>query len=208
MILSQPDIRRAVAEGKIAFDPPLDEDQWGEASVDLRLGFRFTKLKELTDFKVSVAKGLQALADAGFWVTKDLRGADEFGPETCVLKPGDFVLAMTHERIKIPSNLIGLVEGRSTYARVGLSMHQTAPWIQPGWSGPIVLEIRNSGPLTIELTPLIDRPCQLTFLRLTKPLPKRLSYGSRATDVYQDQDHPLKHRRARSTPTSSKKRRP
>ena len=184
------------------FDPPLEDDQWGEASVDLCLGFRFTKLKELKDFKVSVAKGLQALADAGFWVTKDLKEHDEFGAETCVLKPGDFVLAMTHERVKIPRNLIGLVEGRSTYARVGLSMHQTAPWIQPGWSGPIVLEIRNSGPLTIELTPLVDRPCQLTFIRLSSPLPKRLSYGSRTTDVYQDQDHPLKQRRRARGPKS------
>src|SRR5262249_43144926 len=51
--------------------------------------------------------------------------------------PGQFVLALTYESIKIPKHLIALVEGRSTYARLGLSMHQTAPWIQPGWSGPI-----------------------------------------------------------------------
>src|SRR5262249_10237295 len=80
----------------------------------------------------------------------------------------------------------------STYARVGLSMHQTAPWIQPGWKGPIVLEMMNDGPLDIELTPLIDRPCQLTFLKLNKALPKKLAYGSKAVDSYQGQSHPLK----------------
>ena len=72
-------------------------------------------------------------------------------------------------------------------------MHQTAPWIQPGWSGPIVLEIMNNGPLTVELTPMIDRPCQLTFFRLSSELPEGLAYGSRQMDRYQDQTHPLRH---------------
>ncbi|MEO7143055.1 MAG: hypothetical protein ABI165_06070, partial [Bryobacteraceae bacterium] len=102
------------------------------------------------------------------------------------------VLGMTYESVSIPLDLIGLVEGRTTYARVGLSMHQTAPWIQPGWNGPIILEIINSGTLEIELTPLIDRPCQLSFLKLDKALPKSLRYGGRATDVYQGQRHPFK----------------
>jgi hypothetical protein len=69
------------------------------------------------------------------WATKELREKDEFGKrETFTLGPGEFVLALTYESIKVPKNLIALVEGRSTYARMGLSMHQTAPWIQPGWS--------------------------------------------------------------------------
>jgi deoxycytidine triphosphate deaminase len=71
-------------------------------------------------------------------------------------------------------------------------MHQTAPWIQPGWTGTIVLEIMNNGPITIELTPLVDRPCQLTFFQLTSALPEELAYGSRETDIYKDQRHPIK----------------
>ncbi len=109
-----------------------------------------------------------------------------------LLEPGQFVLAMTYEKVTVPLDLIGLVEGRTTYARVGLSMHQTAPWIQPGWEGPIVLEIMNNGKLDIELTPLVDRPCQLSFLKLDKALPKNLGYGGRASDVYQGQKHPFK----------------
>jgi deoxycytidine triphosphate deaminase len=62
MILSQPDIRKAVRDGRIGFDPPLEEDQWGEASVDLRLGQSFTKLKNIEGVKISVAGGLQSLA--------------------------------------------------------------------------------------------------------------------------------------------------
>jgi dCTP deaminase len=83
--------------------------------------------------------------------------------------------------------MIAMVEGRSTYARVGLSMHQTAPWIQPGWNGQITLEIRNSGPLKIELTPLIDMPCQLTFFQLSSELAEAAAYGSRSGDVFQNQ---------------------
>jgi len=194
MILSQPDLRNAVEEGRIVFDPPLEEEQWGEASVDLRLGFSITTLIEIPNVKISVAEGLSGLAKGEFWKTKVLRKKDELGNrETFSLNPRRFVLGFTYESIKIPNNLIALIEGRSTYARVGLSMHQTAPWIQPGWSGPIVLEILNNGPNTIELTPMVDRPCQLTFFQLTSELPPDLVYGSRATDVYKDQAHPIKH---------------
>jgi dCTP deaminase len=197
MVLSQPDLRQSVKDGKIVFDPPLEEDQWGEASVDLRLDFSFTMLKSIQGIQISVAQGLGGIGKAGFWQTKNLRAHDEFGrPETMVLKKREFVLAMTHERVMVPRDMIALVEGRTTYARVGLSMHQTAPWIQPGWDGKIVLEIMNNGPIDIILTPLVDRPCQLTFFKLTSELPELLAYGSRSTDVYQRQQHPIDRSRS------------
>ena len=195
MVLSQPDIRKAVEDGRIAFSPVLGDDQWGEASVDLRLGFSFTMLrKDLSDVKISVADGFRTLGIGDFWRTKELQEKDKLGKaETYTVEPGEFVLAMTHERVTVPRNMIALIEGRSTYARVGLSMHQTAPWIQPGWDGQIILEIMNNGPLKIELTPLKDRPCQLTFFTLSSPVPEDMAYGARETDVYQRQTHPLKH---------------
>jgi len=196
MVLSQPDLRAAVESGEIVFDPPLEPDQWGEASIDLRLGFQFTKFarKGLDAVSFSMAKGLGSLGGLKIWITKDLKREDEFGkPEVFKLAPGEFVLGFTLESVRVPRNLIGVVEGRSTYARAGLSMHQTAPWIQPGWSGPIVLEIMNNGPLTIELTPVMDRPCQLSFLKLSSALPQGLEYGSRPGDRYQGQKHPLVH---------------
>lgn len=192
MILSQPDLRLAVKNGHVVFDPPLEERQWGEASVDLRLGFKFTRLKKIHGLKVSVAEGLGPLATSGFWDEMVLDETNKFGQkETFSLEPGEFILAMTHESIQVPKNLIALIEGRSTYARVGLSMHQTAPWIQPGWRGQIILEMMNHGPLTIELCPLIDRPCQLTFFELKTELPADSAYGARDTDVYQDQSRPF-----------------
>ena len=101
---------------------------------------------------------------------------------------------MTYERITIPRHLIGPVEGRSTYARLGISMHQRAPWVQPGWTGPIVLEIKNHGPVKVELTPLLDRPCQLTLFELTSALPDHLAYGKKQGDAFAEQSHPLVQR--------------
>ncbi len=188
MVLSKPDIRAEVENGALRFDPPLEDNQWGEASIDLRLGFDFTKLQPAGGATFSIANGLDLIARAGLYSKKKLSVDDGMGhPEKFELHPGDFVLALTHETVSIPNHLIGLVEGRSTYARVGLTMHQTAPWIQPGWTGQITLEIRNSGPLTIALQPLLDRPCQLTFFNLSKALKEEEAYGAQDGGRYQNQ---------------------
>jgi dCTP deaminase len=119
-----------------------------------------------------------------------LKKKDELGQrETFRLPPGRFALAETYEVITVPRNMIARVEGRSTYARMGLSMHQTAPWLQPGWTGKIILEIMNNGKLTIELTPEVDQPCQITFFQLTSELAKDIAYGGKPGDVYQEQAH-------------------
>src|SRR6185437_5366799 len=164
MILAQAEIRDEVAKGQIKFDPPLDERQWQEASVNLRLGFKFTKLVAKRGLTVSLAYGMSAIADAGLWRQKILKKEDDLGKqETYTVDPGEFILAQTYERIWVPRHLIGAVEGRSSYARAGLSMHLTAPWLQLGWNGLLTLEIFNSGPLKVELTPTVDQPCQLSF---------------------------------------------
>lgn len=194
MILSQSDLRSAVEAGEIGFSPSLEDKQWGEASIDLKLGFQFTKLRKCDGVKFSLSEGLGMIGSIKIWETRELQEKDMFGKtEQFDLEPGEFILAKTHETITIPKHLIALVEGRSTYARMGLSMHQTAPWIQPGWNGPIILEIMNNGPLVITLTPLKDRPCQLTFFELKSEVPTAALYGSRPTDRYQGQSHPIDH---------------
>lgn len=192
MILSHDELKAALDAGEIGFDPPIDEaEQLGAASIDVRLGHQFTKLKSVPGVTVSVADGLKTLGKLNVWDTV-VKKKDGFGrPETLDLLPGDFILAMTLETIRVPLNMIALIEGRSTYARVGLSMHQTAPWIQPGWEGQLTLEITNQGPLTIRLTPKVDRPCQVAFFRLDGEVPEDHAYGSRDSDAYQGQRHPL-----------------
>jgi dCTP deaminase len=201
MILAQPDVRRAVESGLIRFDPLPEPAEWNGASVNLRLGTLFTKLHGAPGLKISVSGGLAAAS--GLSTTMDLPSRNPFGQlNSLCLEPGEFVLAMTHEVITVPNNLIALVEGRSTYARLGLSVHQTAPWIQPGWSGRIALEIKNHGPMRVELTPLLDRPCQITFLQLSSEVPPQLAYGAKPGDGFAHQNHPLQ-RAARTAEAST-----
>jgi dCTP deaminase len=190
MILTQGEIRKRVDAGDIKFSPALEERQWGDASVDLRLGYKFAKLKQ-SDHKISLAKGgLRQIA--GLYHEATFEHTDQFGKRiSYCLEPNEFILAQTLEHVWIPRDLIARVEGRSMYARVGLSMHETAPWLQPGWNGQITLEIRNSGSLKIELTPFDEMPCQVTFFKLTGALSEEQGYGSRPTDSFQHQSSPL-----------------
>jgi dCTP deaminase len=127
MVLSRREIQAAVDRGEIVFEPPLEKTQWGEASVDLSLGFSFTRLNPNRGIKISVAQGLAGLPARGLWTTVQKKRADRLGkPETFTLDPKEFVLPMTHEKVTVPPNLIALVEGRSTYARVGLSASDSA----------------------------------------------------------------------------------
>src|SRR6266705_1996264 len=72
MVLSQGDIRKLVGQKKIVFSPELEEKQYGEASVDLRLGFEFTIFKPQVGIKISVADGLGSIAGVGLWDTAKL----------------------------------------------------------------------------------------------------------------------------------------
>lgn len=189
MVLSQQEIRAAVERGELVFTPDLEEKQWGPTNVDLRLDSHFTVFQEASGVTISIAEGLKALGSASPWITHDLPEFDEFGKRrTFRLGPGEFVLARTLEVVKIPPYIIGLIEGRSSYARLGLSMHETAPWIHPGYENHITLEIRNSGSLTFDLTPRVERPCQLTFLRMSEPVENSDLYHGQ----FQRPDDPLK----------------
>jgi deoxycytidine triphosphate deaminase len=107
------------------------------------------------------------------------------------LEQWEFVLGKTYETVSINCpDLIGFIEGRSTYARMGLSVHQ-APWIQPGWDATITLEILNVGPLTIELVPIVDRLCQITFFELKTALEKDQLYGEKPGARYHHQKDAL-----------------
>lgn len=190
MILSREDIEKEVADGRIKFAPPLEDKQWGPASVDLRLGHEFIWFKNLPGLTVSLAEGIKALGGLDLWDRIDVNGDGRPGGSPGFdIRPGVFILGGTLERITVPRDLIASVEGRSTYARFGLSMHQTAPWLQPGWEGHLTLEIMNNGSIPVKLTPEVDHPCQLTFFRLSTKVPEDAAYGARDTDAYQGQEH-------------------
>lgn len=75
MLVAQPELHATVAEGRILFDPPLEQSQWGPTSIDLRLGLSFTKLRQLPGITVSVVSGLGATHT---WISPFFANQEEF----------------------------------------------------------------------------------------------------------------------------------
>lgn len=102
-----------------------------------------------------------------------------------VLEPGDFVLASTMETVRIPTDLVAQVNGKSSWARKGLIVHTTAGFIDPGFRGQITLELKNLGERAIKI-PVGAPICQLVFFQMTSPALR--PYGSKGLGSrYQDQ---------------------
>lgn len=97
----------------------------------------------------------------------------------------------TLERIVIPNDLVGFVEGRSSFARVGITIHLTAPKIDPGFDGTITLEMANFGRVPVELRAEKDLPAQLILMQISHPLEGLHLYGGGEKDIFQYQDAPI-----------------
>lgn len=126
------------------------------ASYDVALGNRFRY------FKRSVAAAIDPLD-----LADNLTGLTEVEPgEPFVLHPGDFALGSTQERVHIGPTIVARIEGKSSLGRLGLVIHATAGWIDPGFEGVVTLELSNQAPLPIKLWPgmLI---AQVAFMRLS-----------------------------------------
>lgn len=187
MILSRREILSYLKEGRLQITPEPSPDDIDQVSIDLRLGRTFTELKELPDHIGSVRIAASIFDAQDLW---DQQEASEF-----VLKPKQLVLAHTFEKIRIPSDVVGLVEGRSSWARIGVSIHITAPKIDPGFNGTITLEMANLGRAPVTLRAELDKPAQLMFVRLSEPLKDEELYGGKADDIFQDQTTPIPHKR-------------
>ena len=82
------------------------------------------------------------------------------------LKPGQIVMGRIYERFRIPPGYAGKIEGRSSFARLGLMVHCTGDFINPGWQGYMPLQLFNAGPYPLRLTPFLD-VCQLMLVQLS-----------------------------------------
>jgi len=155
MILSDRDIVDLCRTGGLV--EPFIIDNVQPASIDLRLG---------NDFRVFVphSEGTIDLASPTD-ITKPVYVDDD---RSFVIHPGEFVLGVTMERVSIPGDLVGRVEGKSSLGRLGLIVHATAGYIDPGFVGRITLEMANLMRVPLRIYPgqLI---CQLSFHRLATP---------------------------------------
>ncbi len=181
MLLSDRDIRAAVASGRLVVEP-WDAGLVQPSSVDVRLDryFRVFNNSQYTHIDPAVRQDdLTALVEP-----KD--------DEPFVLHPGEFVLGSTLEVVTLPDDLAGRLEGKSSLGRLGLLTHSTAGFIDPGFSGHITLELSNVANLPITLWPGM-KIGQLCLIRLTSA--SENPYGSTAAGSrYQGQQGPTPSR--------------
>jgi dCTP deaminase len=162
MSLPTKTIHDRLADGTLGITPqPTMED--GAASVDLRLGRWFATVRYTRTPLLSVVRRKDE--DTGLLSRSLLK--DRFIPfgASFILHPGRFVLASTFEWISLPSDLMGLVLGKSSWARRGIDIEK-APGIHPGFSGCLTLEIANSGAVPVELVAGM-KICQIFLMECT-----------------------------------------
>lgn len=156
-VLSDGTIRKLVEAGRIKIEP-WDSSMVQPASVDVRLG---------NSFRVFHNHQIQAidLADPPSGLTEHVHVDDD---NPFVIHPGEFVLGRTIEVVEIPDDIVCRIEGKSSIGRLGLIVHATAGFVDPGFSGSLTLEITNFNSVPIVLRPGLP-VAQLSFMALDAP---------------------------------------
>ncbi|MDY6836135.1 MAG: dCTP deaminase [Chloroflexota bacterium] len=178
MVLSDHSIKEEISNGRIIIDP-LDWDCIQPASVDIHLGDKLLVFKTWRDpFYIDVRQNPANLNDM-----VEIKENNPF-----FLQPGEFVLGSTVESLTLPADIVGRLEGKSSLGRIGLLIHSTAGYVDPGWSGNLTLELSNVAKLPITLYPNM-RIGQISFLRLTTAAD--IAYGDpQLGSKYQGQSEP------------------
>jgi dCTP deaminase len=135
---------------------PFDEDMIQPSSIDLKLGNEFRIFNHSRHPVIDVKKPFGEY-------TNLIRINDN---EAFIVHPGEFVLGTTKERIYIPTDMVGRMEGKSSLGRLGIIIHATAGYFDPGFEGHGTLEINNLGKIPIALYPGM-KICQMSFARMT-----------------------------------------
>lgn len=187
MVLSDKDIKLALKKGRIKIKPaPNLKQQLGSCSIDLRLGGVFRVFEYSKNAYIDPSK-----RDYAQEITREIRIKEG---EQFIIQPGDFVLAVTLENVKIAPDLMGRLEGRSSLGRLGIVVHSTASIFDPGWDGKPVLELGNLGRMAVALT-VGMRICAMTFEELTSIAD--IPYVNRKNAKYKYQKTPVESRFAK-----------
>lgn len=162
------------------------EKQIGPCSVDLRLSGQFWRLRpkwRRGARPIRIGRiSLEEVKPRRQWKRVQLRDT-----QTLRLAPREMVIARTAERFTVPPNCVAFVHGRSSYARLGLSVHPSAGFINPGWSGQFPLPLMNESDATLEI-PRFTAVCQVLLVELSKA--PRVDYTARASKYQQDDGGP------------------
>jgi dCTP deaminase len=162
VVLADRDILTALETGRVRIDPYPDlESQLGSVSVDFRLGTTFMVF-EHSRFSYIDPRNPGSIGDA-------MRTIEVPPDEPFIMQPGDFALASTMETLELPDDLLGRLEGRSSIARLGITVHSTAAVFEPGWIGTATMELSNLGRMAVALYPGM-RICAFSFETVSSPV--------------------------------------
>jgi dCTP deaminase len=164
VVLSDATIARCLAEGRIEIDP-YDPSLLQPSSVDVRVDRLFRVFHNNRYPFIDVKQAQEELTEL-----VEVEGDNPF-----VLHPGEFVLGSTLERIRLSNDLVARLEGKSSLGRLGLLIHSTAGFIDPGWDGHVTLELSNVATLPITIYPEM-KIGQISFMQMTEPA--STPYGS------------------------------
>ena len=177
MILSDRDIRAEIASGRIVIDP-YTPDAVQPSSVDLHIDRRFRVFRNTRYPFIDVRVDQPDLTEL----------VEIVDDEPFILHPGEFVLGSTLERVALPDDLVARLEGKSSLGRLGLLIHSTAGYVDPGWDGNLTLELSNVANLPITLYHGM-KIGQISFQRLSSPV--EIGYGDeRLGSKYRGQRDP------------------
>ncbi|MDQ6795920.1 MAG: dCTP deaminase [Chloroflexota bacterium] len=176
-VLSDRDIRAAIESGNVTIRP-YDPRDLQPSSVDLHLDRSFRVFRNNRYPYIDVRAPQPDL-------TELLKVADE---EPFILHPGEFVLGQTLEWVELPVDLVARLEGKSSVGRLGLLIHSTAGYVDPGWKGNLTLELSNVANLPIALYYGM-KIGQISFFQMSSPVDR--PYGSKDLgSKYQGQSEP------------------
>jgi dCTP deaminase len=176
-VLSDRDIRAALEAGTVKIEP-YDPEDLQPSSVDLHLDRSFRVFRNNRYPYIDVRVPQPDL-------TELLSVADD---EQFILHPGEFVLGQTLEWVELPNDLVARLEGRSSLGRLGLLIHSTAGYVDPGWKGNLTLELSNVANLPIALYAGM-RIGQISFFMMSSEVDR--PYGSpELRSRYQGQKEP------------------
>jgi dCTP deaminase len=181
VVLSDRTIRRLIAEGRIGIEP-FDDALMQPSSLDVRVDAYFRVFRNSRYPYIDVKARQEELTEL----------VEVVGDEAFILHPGEFVLGSTLERVTLPDDLVARLEGKSSLGRLGLLIHSTAGFIDPGWDGHVTLELSNVANLPITIYPGM-KIGQISFVQLSEPAER--PYGSAGIgSKYQGQRGPTPSR--------------
>lgn len=180
MVLSDLDIKRYLASGKIRISPELPAEQFGSCSIDFRLGNEFSIFEHSRHAFIDLRDKID--------IKDIMRTITVPDGEAFVMQPHEFALAITEESLELDDDVLGRLEGRSSLGRIGIIVHGTAGLFDPGWRGKATLELSNLGRMPVALYPGM-RICSFTFEQVSTPV--SVPYYKKPGNKYSGQTRPL-----------------